>query len=439
VSGTAGGDEAAEIGRRVRDLRRTAGLTQDELAAGRFTKQYVSQIERGVTLPSDEALAWIADRLGVEPGQLRTGVSSGEVAQLEAGLARGEQLLDGQHYEEALDTFAPLRASIPPTAPRHLVRAAARGEIWALVRLGRVTEAAEVLAETPPETPDEQAEVAYLTAICCYMASEIGAAQVEFARALELLDAFEQADDRLRLDIHQWRSRCYRRQRDWEAAREDIDRALELCDAIGEPRRAAEVNLQASLTAERLGRWVLARRYAETSLELFQAVGDDVTAARVMNNLAGLNHSLGNDEAAIAYLKAAFAFFVDADLDLDVGYILSSLAEIHHERGEFAEAEAAATRAVELLGDRIDHIQEVGTAQLTLARAHLAQGDLDGTEAMLAAVDVSYAQTESISHLARSWMTRGELELIRHRSAEAARLYREAAIALQPVDLDPDR
>ena len=55
------------------------------------------------------------------------------------------------------------------------------------------------------------------------------------------------------------------------------------------------------------------------------------------------------------------------------------------------------------------------------------------------AVDMSYAQTESISHLARSWMTRGELELIRHRSAEAARLYREAAIALQPVDLDPDR
>ena len=53
---------------------------------------------------------------------------------------------------------------------------------------------------------------------------------------------------------------------------------------------------------------------------------------------------------------------------------------------------------------------------------------------MLADVDASYERTESISHLARSWMTRGELELRRRNDAEAARLYREAATALQPPD-----
>jgi tetratricopeptide (TPR) repeat protein len=314
-----------------------------------------------------------------------------------------------------------------------------RGEVWALVRLGRVTEAAEAVAEAPAETLEERAEVAYLTAICCYTISEIGAAQVEFAQALELLDSSGEPDDRLRLDIHQWRSRCYRRQRDWEAAREDIDRALELCDVIADARRSAEVNLQASLTAERLGRWVLARRYAEESLELFRSVGDIVTAARVMNNLAGLNHSLGVDDVAIGYLKEAFAIFVDADLQVEAGYVLSSLAEIHRGRDELDDAEAEASRALALLGDRVDHVQEVGTAQLVLARARLQQGELDAAEALLADVDASYARTESISHLARSWMTRGELELQRHNDAEAARLYREAATALQPVDLDPDR
>ena len=47
----------------------------------------------------------------------------------------------------------------------------------------------------------------------------------------------------------------------------------------------------------------------------------------------------------------------------------------------------------------------------------------------------SYATAESVSHQARSWMTRGELELLRKNEAEAARLYRDAAVALQPVDL----
>ena len=82
-----------------------------------------------------------------------------------------------------------------------------------------------------------------------------------------------------------------------------------------------------------------------------------------------------------------------------------------------------------------DHVQELGTAQLVLARAHLGQGDLEQAEGVLAEVDESYALTESISHQARSWMVRGELELLRENESEAARLYREAATALQKTEL----
>ena len=88
-----------------------------------------------------------------------------------------------------------------------------------------------------------------------------------------------------------------------------------------------------------------------------------------------------------------------------------------------------------LLEGALDHVQELGTAQLVLARAHLEQGDLEQAEGVLAEVDESYALTESISHQARSWMVRGELELLRDNESEAARLYREAATALQPTDL----
>ena len=441
MSETAGVESAAGIGRRIRALRKSAGMSQQELAAGRCTKQYVSQIERGETVPSDELLDWLAARLGVQPVELRIGLNTADLDRVERGLERGRELLDEHRYEEALEVLQPLRRSLPAEAPRSARREAMRNVTWALVRLGRVPEAAEVLAEGRAEaegaaaTSEERAEIAYLTAICCYTLSQISAAQLEFARALRLLDETGEPNNRLRLDIHQWRSRCYRRQRDWEAAREDIDLALELCEATGDVRRSAEVNLQASLVAERQGRWVLARRYAETSRDLFRAVGDTVTAGRVLNNLAGLNHSLGHDEIAIGQLREAFAIFVDSNLEAEAGYVLSSLAEIHRERGDLDEAEVAASRALGLLEGRADHIQEIGTAQLVLARAQLEQGELERAEEMLADVDASYERTESISHLARSWMTRGELELLRRNDAEAARLYREAATALQPPDL----
>lgn len=432
---------AAGIAGRVRALRRAAGMTQVELADGRFTKQYVSQIERGEVVPSGELLVWLAERLGVEPMLIATGLGAADLERVERDLATGRALLDEHRYLEAIEIFQALRQSLSPDAPRSAYRAAVRGETWALMRLGKVTEAAELLgearatAEVSDDAHDEQAEIAYLTAVCCYTLSTMAAAHTEFARALHLLDEAEVPNDRLRSDIHQWRSRCYRRQRDWEAAREDIDRALELVEALDDTRRSAEVNLQASLVAERQGRWVVARRYAETSRDLFEAVGDTVTKARVLNNLAGLNHLLGDNDTAIPDLQEAFAIFVDAQLQAEAGYVLSSLAEIHREQGELEEAEAVAQRALALLEGRLDHVQELGTAQLVLARAHLGRGDLAHAEDVLAEVDESYALTESVSHQARSWMVRGELELMRENESEAARLYREAATALQPTDL----
>ena len=42
------------LGDRVRQLRIAKGLTQTELAGERFSKEYVSQIERGKTRPTEE-------------------------------------------------------------------------------------------------------------------------------------------------------------------------------------------------------------------------------------------------------------------------------------------------------------------------------------------------------------------------------------------------
>ena len=71
------------VGERVRSLRRSAGLSQEELAAGRFSKEYVSQIERGKTRPTPETLEWLAGRLDTDREFLEHGVSKADVERLE--------------------------------------------------------------------------------------------------------------------------------------------------------------------------------------------------------------------------------------------------------------------------------------------------------------------------------------------------------------------
>ena len=95
----------ARLGDRLRLLRVAAGLTQTELAGDRFSKEYVSQIERGKTRPTPETIEWLAQRLDVDPAFLSSGVSTDERGRVEAVLARAEALSTSYRYKESIEIF----------------------------------------------------------------------------------------------------------------------------------------------------------------------------------------------------------------------------------------------------------------------------------------------------------------------------------------------
>src|SRR6266508_3558318 len=66
-----------ELAARIRDLRVQAGLSKTALARPRYTVSYVSQIESGKRTPSADAMEFFAERLGVSPRFLSTGVPDG--------------------------------------------------------------------------------------------------------------------------------------------------------------------------------------------------------------------------------------------------------------------------------------------------------------------------------------------------------------------------
>jgi tetratricopeptide (TPR) repeat protein len=430
---------AGELGERVRKLRIAAGLSQTQLAGGRFSKEYVSQIERGKTRPTPDTLIWLAERLGVDPTFLSSGVSSVDRDRWEAALARGEALVEQHRYDEAAQEFtAALEAARTLGAPDLLVRALG-GEAWARQELGELQTAIELLlearglAESPRFTDLERADILFRLGVCRYKLSSISTATALFDEALILAERSNLPCDLLRADILGWRSRCYRRQRDYLAAREDVERALELAEALSNPRTAANVYFQASLVAEREGHLGLARSYAERAKACYEHLADRENVGRLLNNLGGLTFQLGKPEEAVSYLKDALRSLLDQGSDVEAAHVICSLAEVHLWTGRFEDAEREARKALQLLDDRVDYLSEIGTAQLALGRSLMEQDRLDEAQDFLRAADGSFEQLASASHRSAAWVAIGDLAARRGDDREAARLYRRAAEALQDV------
>ncbi|MDX6425943.1 MAG: hypothetical protein QOD52_1348 [Gaiellaceae bacterium] len=428
---------APRLGERLRQLRVAAGLTQTDLASDRFSKEYISQIERGKTRPTADTIAWLGLRLGVDAGFLQSGVSADERAKAEAILARADALLEERRLDEAIEEYTRALPAVLGTGAVELHVHALKGEAMARAHNGDVKNAlallgeARVLVEGEAFSDIDRAEVLYRLGVCRYLLSSISTAVGLFNEALVLGERSGLPSDQLRLNVFSWRSRCYRRQRDYEAAREDVELALELAEAMHDARALGSAYFQASVLAERDGHWVLARTYAEKAKSQYEELSDRRNVGRLLNNLGGLEFLLGKPDQAIDHLKHSFAVALELGHEDEAATAISSLAQVHLRTGDVQRAEEQALHALELIGDRKNMIDEVGNARLVLGRALLGQDRLDEAEVAFAEADDAFAKLSSGSHRAAAWIAQGDLATKRGDERRAAVLYRRAAETLQ--------
>jgi tetratricopeptide (TPR) repeat protein len=420
----------------VRQLRIARGLTQTKLGLDRFSKEYISQIERGRVRPAPAALDWLAERLEVSRRFLETGISSSEYERTAGLVSRAEAAVAAREFDEALDCLeraGPLfDGEDPGLALRALLTGAtARSELGRIQEALSLLEHARDLVEDDHFTDVDRATVLFHMGQCRYKLSSIPTAVVLFTEALELMRRSERIDDRLRSRILRWRSRCYRRQSDWEAARADVSAALELSERLGDRDALAHGYFQASIIAERNGQWVLARSHAERAKALYEEQDDRLNVGRLLNNLGGLTFLLGDADKAVELLTEAFTVALEVDSKPDAAQAVSSLAQVHLGTGAVELAEEQARTALNLLDERIDFLDEQGNAQLVLGRALLEQGRLDEAEEALAASEATFDQLGSTSHRAAAWSAQAELSIRRGDKDTALALYRRASETLQ--------
>jgi tetratricopeptide (TPR) repeat protein len=411
-------------------------LTQTKLGLGRFSKEYVSQIERGRVRPNEAALEWLAERLEVPRRFLETGVSSPEHERTASVISQAEAAIAAREFDQAIASLDGLGETTVALEPDLELRAVLAGAM-ARSELGRIDEAlsalmrARDLVDDDSFTDVDRANVLFHIGRCRYRLSSVPTAVALFTEALELMRGSEAIDDRLRCRILRWRSRCYRRQGDWEAARADVEAALELSERLGDGEALAHGYFQASIIAERRGHWVLARSYAERAKALYEEQEDRLNVGRLLNNLGGLTFLLGDPEKAADYLTEAFAVALEVGSKPDAAQAVSSLAQVNLRTGNVALAEEQAQQALSLLDGRVDFLDEQGNAQLVLGRALLEQGKLDESEHALAAAEAAFEQLSSGSHRAAAWTAQADLSIRRGDKDTALSLYRRAAETLQ--------
>ncbi len=266
------------VGVRVRALRISSGLTQAELGGSRFTKEYVSQVELGKTKPSDAALAWFAEALGVDRVTLEgeSGVSAR--AACEAAVARAEAEIEAHRDREALAILADTDTAAERSGDDRLRFRHAQARGWALQAIGQMPEALSALAQAgvlaDGLTDTDRAGVLYRVGLVRYKMGSLATAAAALDEAAKLAEGAIEPSDALRVRILNVRAKVRRRQKDFTAASEDVTQALELARSLNDDRVLAETLLDASLVAERQNQYSLARDYAERSKALYERVSD---------------------------------------------------------------------------------------------------------------------------------------------------------------------
>jgi transcriptional regulator with XRE-family HTH domain len=182
-------DDPAAVGRRLKDARLQAGLSQRQLSFPGCSAAYISRLEAGDRVPSLQLLRKLAQKLNADEQYLATGMARveqtpPELVEAEVAHRLGDHELAKDRYEEVLEgTGAP---------------AAREQAAQALARLRGETLAGEDGEERPPgglADPAERARVLWEHSRARAREGD-GAGAARYARdALALL---EYADDRTR-------------------------------------------------------------------------------------------------------------------------------------------------------------------------------------------------------------------------------------------------
>jgi transcriptional regulator with XRE-family HTH domain len=373
-------DLAQQIGTRLRAARQRAGLTQQQVAAGRYTKAYVSALENGLIKPSMAALRFLAVRLGTTPSDLLS-----EPTERWARIESEIRLASGD-WQAAIDGLDALLERDPQGIERaRTLLGLAEGHY----RIGNTTEAIRAASEADERFAkaghrEESQRARYWLAAGHHQGDNPAEARLIFE---QLLAEHSEAgpllpDFRVRVLIALGTV--------LSNAGEPKQALLLLEEARGigadlDDRRRATLYASLAEGYRATGDMEAAIRTGLQSLTLFRAAEADAEAAWTENELAMIYLALGNLRQATRHAGQARTAFENMKQDRFLAHVLETEAQIALAAGDSALATDRAAEAAELARKSGNGKAEV-SALFTEARAARAAGDKARAAEVLAVV-----------------------------------------------------
>jgi transcriptional regulator with XRE-family HTH domain len=366
---------ARRVGERIRQVRARVGLTQAQLAKGRYTAAYISALERGLAKPSMAALTFLSERLGVSIPDL---IAEERPA---AGRMEADLLLASGDAQGALDLYDALQDAAG--GDRRNRAELLRGRAEALCRLGRGHEAIRPASESAVlfdelAAPADAAWARYWLAGAHYQEDN----PAEARSILQELLAADRAgldvapDFRFRLlaqlgNVEAWDG-------EWDRGLAYMEEARTLVDAVSLRQRAAFLSSLA-LQHRRAGDLERSIRVGHESLALYQAADAEQDAGALEINMSLAYLQLGNTDRASGHLRHARDIadrHPESRLDSDVS---EAEAQLSLARGDDQAATERAEAALGASSRTGSYLAAVG-ARLVLARVARKRGDREAAE-----------------------------------------------------------
>jgi transcriptional regulator with XRE-family HTH domain len=360
---------ARQIGERLRRTRLAAGLTQQQLAEGRYTKAYVSALENGLSRPSMAALNYLSGRLGIPASKLINDEPAAW-ARLEADLA----LASGRWG----DAIAAYRDLLESTVTRDVRAELMSGLAEALIREGKGREATPFAAEAARifHSANREAEAAlseYWLSAAQYQQENGTEAKALLQSILSRVRAGMRVEPDFELRLVMALSSNEAREGNHTVALAYLEEVRDLTGSLDDRRRAGYL-YDLAYSYRETGDFEAAVRSGIASLELFRRVQAGRETAGLENDLALSYLALGNTVRAGELAASALARFEILGDDWWLAHVLDTQARIALVGGAADRAAICAREALDF-AERAGNVKASVDALLTLARAEAALGE----------------------------------------------------------------